>query len=73
MTDEFIEIPPQQLSPEVLDALLEEFITREGTDYGEYEYSLEDKRLQLRQRLQEGSALIVYDPVSESCTIQSRE
>lgn len=72
MTD-YIEVPPQQLSPEALNALLEEFITREGTDYGEYEYSLEDKLSQLRQRLNDGTALIVYDPVSESCTIQSRE
>ena len=47
MTD-YIEIPPQQLSAEVLDALIEEYITREGTDYGEVEYSLEQKLAQVK-------------------------
>ena len=38
-----IEIPAERLSAEVLRAVIEEFILREGTDYGSYEVSLEDK------------------------------
>ena len=30
-----MEIPHSQLTDEVLEAIIEEFITREGTDYGE--------------------------------------
>lgn len=66
---EFIEIPSNQLSPEVLTALLEEFVNREGTDYGFNEYSLEEKVAQVQQQLDSGKALIAYDPTSESCTI----
>ena len=66
---EFIEIPSNQLSPEILTALLEEFVNREGTDYGLNEYSLEEKVAQVQRQLDSGKAYIAYDPTSESCTI----
>jgi uncharacterized protein YheU (UPF0270 family) len=66
---DYIEIPPQQLSVEVLDALIEEYITREGTDYGDVEYSLEQKLAQVKRQLASGQAMIVYDPTTESCTL----
>ena len=71
--DEFIEIPPEQLSPEVLQAIIEEFIMREGTDYGVQEYSLQQKVAQVQQQLDRGRVVIVFDPASESCTLLSKE
>jgi uncharacterized protein YheU (UPF0270 family) len=70
---DYIEIPPQQLSVEVLDALIEEYITREGTDYGDVEYSLEQKLTQVKRQLANGQAMIVFDPVTESCTLISKQ
>ena len=70
---EVVEVPYQQLSQEALVGLIEEFINREGTDYGEYEYSLEDKVAQLKSALSSGQAVIVFDPVIESCTLLTRE
>ena len=67
--DDYIEIPPGQLSEDVLQAVIEEFITREGTDYGLQDYSLEQKVLQVKRQLDSGRALIAYDPVTESCTL----
>lgn len=64
-----IEIPYQQLSEETLLGLMEEFVNREGTDYGEYEYSLDDKVRQLKLALKQGQVVIVFDPISESCTL----
>ena len=49
-----MEIPYAQLSKEVLEAVIEEFITREGTDYGEVELSLADKVDQVREQLRRG-------------------
>lgn len=66
-------IAPDQLSPEALQGVIEEFIMREGTDYGEIELSLDEKVLQLRAQLRSGAALIVFDPISETCTIRPRE
>ena len=68
-----VEIPYQQLSADALQGVLEEFVNREGTDYGEFEYSLADKISQLREALASGDALIVFDPVLESCTLMQKE
>ncbi len=64
-----IEIPYQQLSEDALNGLIEEFINREGTDYGEHECSLEAKVSQLLRQLKQGDIVIAYDEESESCTI----
>ena len=71
--DDFIEIPPDQLSDQLLQAVIEEFITREGTDYGMQEYSLGQKVLQIKRQLDNGRAIIVYDPISESCTLMVKD
>ncbi len=62
-------IPWDKLSDDVLDALLEEFITREGTEYGAAEVPLERKVNQVRQQLKSGDAVIVFDSESQTCNI----
>ena len=63
-------IPHQMLSPDALRGVIETFVTREGTDYGAQEVPLETKVLQVQQQLEAGTAVIVYDEDTESCTIQ---
>ena len=63
-------IPHRMLSPDALRGVIEAFVTREGTDYGAQEVSLETKVLQVRQQLDEGTAVLVYDEDTDSCTIQ---
>ena len=70
---EIIVVPPEALSAEALLGLIEAFITREGTDYGEVEWSLAEKVEQVKQWLARGEAVIVFDPLTESCTIVPRE
>jgi uncharacterized protein YheU (UPF0270 family) len=57
----FVEVPPQRLEADVLRALLEEYASRDGTDYGERELSLEQKVGSLRAQLHRGDLLILYD------------
>lgn len=64
-----MDIPWNELPPETLTALLEEFASREGTDYGGPEYSLEDKVGQLREQLRRGEAKITFDSATESCNL----
>jgi uncharacterized protein len=45
-------------------------VTREGTDYGTQDVSLATKVWQVRQQLDTGTAVIVYDEETASCTIQ---
>ena len=63
-------IPHRMLSPEALRSVIEAFITREGTDYGMYEVPLATKVAQVRYQLDVGTAVIVYDEATDSCTIQ---
>ena len=66
-------IPYDQLSADTLDALLEEFITREGTDYGVVEVALDVKVNQLMRQIKKGEVLIVFDAASESTTLMTRQ
>ncbi len=62
-------IPHEQLSGAALQAVIEEFITREGTDYGHGEYTLADKCAAVMRQLRAGDAHIDFDPVAQTCTI----
>lgn len=65
-------IPYEQLSSDALQGLIEEFITREGTDYGEEEIPLNIKVEQIKQLLKRREVVVVFDPASESASILSR-
>jgi len=65
-----IRIPSHILSPEALRGVIEAFVTREGTDYGAQEVPLDTKVFQVRQQLDAGTAVLVYDEDTGSCTIQ---
>ncbi|HEY2035983.1 MAG TPA: YheU family protein [Steroidobacteraceae bacterium] len=63
-------MPHGELSTEALHGVIESFVLREGTDYGEREYSLEQKVAQVRAQLERGQARIVFDPESSTLTIE---
>jgi len=64
-----IEIPLSRLDDDVLQSVIEEFITREGTDYGQIEVSLAQKVAQVRKQLALGVAVVVFDEATESTSI----
>ncbi|HCY84457.1 MAG TPA: cytoplasmic protein [Desulfobacteraceae bacterium] len=64
-----VKIPHDQLSREALLGLIEEFVTRDGTDYGETEVPLETKIQQVLNQLTDRKAVIVFDPESGTTTI----
>lgn len=68
-----LEIPINSIDQDTLRNLIEEFVTRDGTDYGSEEASLEVKVQQVMQALQEGRATILFDELTESIDIQLRE
>ncbi|MEN9586287.1 MAG: YheU family protein [Aeromonas popoffii] len=65
-------IPWQDLDSDTLNNLLEHFVLREGTEYGEHDVSLADKVDDVRQQLQQGLAVIVYSELHESVNIVSK-
>lgn len=64
-------LDPDQLSPSALRGLVEEYVSREGTDYGHADWSLEEKVDQVFQQLDRGEARIVFDVELESVSIVS--
>lgn len=66
-------VPWQQINPDTLHQLLEEFASRDGTDYGAYETSLEDKVVQLEIQLKQKRILVVYSELHESINIVPAE
>jgi uncharacterized protein len=64
-----VEIPFQQLTNDALQGVIDDFILREGTDYGTQEASLEKKREDILRQLKNGKAKIVFEPETESITL----
>ena len=64
-----MEIPHRELTDAALRGVVEAFVLREGTDYGQREYSLEDKIAAVMRQLDRGEAVIVFDPDTESVSI----
>jgi uncharacterized protein YheU (UPF0270 family) len=65
-------IPYTALSPEVLRGVIEEFVLREGTEYGDGEVSLDTKVLQVMRQLERGDIFVLFDAENESCDIVTR-
>jgi len=64
-----IEVPYTSLQPDTLRAVVEEFITRNGTDYGERERTLDSKVADVMRQLKRGEAVVVFDPQTASVNI----
>ncbi|PKN04543.1 MAG: cytoplasmic protein, partial [Deltaproteobacteria bacterium HGW-Deltaproteobacteria-9] len=62
-------IPVNKLSAKALQGVIEEFISRSGTDYGAIEASLETSIRQVRAKLKNGSAVLVFDDETETTNI----
>jgi uncharacterized protein YheU (UPF0270 family) len=62
-----VAVPHTALAPAVLRAVIESFVLREGTDYGERELTLEDKVARVIALLERGEAKILFHP--ESATV----
>jgi uncharacterized protein YheU (UPF0270 family) len=67
-----VEIPLDLLSAEALRGVLENYVLREGTEYGARDFTLDEKVDQVLAQLRRGEARILFDPASESVTLVPR-
>ena len=70
---QFLEVPWDALEADTLRALVEEFVTREGTDYGEVELSLEQKVDRVIDGFRNKKYLILFDQEMQSCHIAEKK
>jgi uncharacterized protein YheU (UPF0270 family) len=68
-----VEVPHGALAAEVLRCLIEEFVTRDGTDYGTVERTLGEKVAAVMQQLEAGELVIRVDPEHETIDIEPRD
>ncbi len=64
-----VEVPYTALSADALRGLVEEFVTRDGTDYGVRERTVEEKCRDVMRQLERGEVKIVFDPASRSANL----
>lgn len=62
-------VPYQELQPATLQALIEDFVSRDGAIHGHSDASLDQKVSAVMSQLRNGSAVVVFDPDDESCSI----
>jgi uncharacterized protein len=67
--NEMVRVPHTELSSDLLRAVIESFVLREGTDYGERELTLEEKVARVVRQLERGEAQIIFDPETESVDV----
>jgi uncharacterized protein YheU (UPF0270 family) len=70
---EYTPIPFDQLSKDALQGVIEEYISREGTDYGHIEFSFEQKCEQVLSLIRSAKAQIVFDHQSQTVSIINRD
>lgn len=70
---QFIRLPAERLDADSLEGLLEEYASRDGTDYGENEYSLADKVGQLRLQLASAALWLLYDTEADDWDLRPAE
>jgi uncharacterized protein len=66
-------IPHDRLSQGALQGLIEEFVTRNGTDTGYTDGSLEESVEMVMRQLKRGDVSIVYDETTQTANIVPKE
>jgi len=66
-------VPHDRLSQTALQGLIEEFVTREGTDTGYADGSLEKNTEMVMRQLHRGDVVIVYDEATQSVNIVPKD
>ena len=67
--EEGIDIPYDQINPETLRNMIQEFVSRDGADWGNDGCTLEDKVKQVIRQLRNKKVKVVFDLKSETANI----
>lgn len=62
-------VPWERLSPAALLGVIEEFVTREGTEHGFSDVALEDKVREVRRALEKGEVVVLFDAASGTANL----
>ena len=67
--EEGVEIPFEQINSETLQRMIQEFVTRDGADWGDAGCTLEEKVNQVLKQLRSKKIIVVFDLTSETANL----
>ena len=65
-------VPANQLQPQTLRSLIEDFVTRDGAVQGHHDRPVDEKIRAVDSALRAGDAVIVFNDLDETFTIMPR-
>lgn len=66
-------IPYTDIAEDTLNNLIEYYVLREGTDYGEHEVTMAEKVAAVTRQLKSGEIVIVYSELHESINLMPKQ
>ena len=66
-------VPLDRIPSEALTNLIQSYVLREGTDYGDREFSIDEKIAHVERQLQRGEVVVVFEPADETFSIVTQE
>lgn len=69
MHEEGVEIPCEQIAPDTLRHIIQEFVSRDGADWDQTGCTLEDKVEQVLRQLKTGQAKVVFDLKTQTANL----
>lgn len=68
-SEEGVDVPYEQIDPDTLRRMIQEFVTRDGADWAEAGCSLEEKVDQVLRQLREKQVKVVFDLQSQTANL----
>ena len=69
MNEDGVEVPFEQINPDTLRRMIQEFVSRDGADWADVGCTLEDKVEQVLQQLRNKKVKVVFDQTSETVNL----
>ena len=70
--EEGVEVPYQDINPETLRSMIEEFVSRDGSDWGDAGGSMEAKIEQVLRQFKAKKIKVVFDLTSQTANISTK-
>ncbi len=64
-----VDVPLDRIPPDTLRTMVEEFVTREWSDWADSAYTLDEKVDQVIRQLKDARAKVVFDLGTQTCNI----
>ncbi len=68
-SEEGVDVPYKQITPDTLQRMIQEFVTRDGSDWAEVGCTLEDKVEKVLQLLKNKRVKVVFDLKTQTANL----